>query len=45
MIFSEIEVLAKSPENIHLNLLLNIPFGVNDLTVDESVSTKYFNFE
>jgi hypothetical protein len=37
---SEIEVISQIPNNIDLNLLLNIPFSVLDFSVDECVSTK-----
>jgi hypothetical protein len=38
--YSEIEVLSQIEANIELNLLLNIPFGVLDFSVDETVNTK-----
>lgn len=38
--YSEIDVSSQLLTNVELNLLLNIPFGILDFSVDESVLTK-----
>jgi hypothetical protein len=37
---SEIEVFSQIPNNIEMNLLLNLPFNIAEFSVDESVTTK-----
>jgi hypothetical protein len=37
---SEIEVFSQIPNNIEMNLLLNLPFNISEFSVDESVTTK-----
>lgn len=38
--FSELEVISSVSTNVKLNLLLNIPFNVIEMSLDDSVTTK-----